>query len=103
MNSKQIILSKLENTFCGDIDRLCSKSILDGYNARLRASGVRIDIYDVMGRRIKSLINTYQVAGHYSTSWNAENELGEPVPAGMYICSMHAGEFRKNIKMILIK
>jgi hypothetical protein len=68
-----------------------------------RNENVRIDIYDVMGRRIKSLINTYQVAGHYSAPWNAENEQGEPVPAGMYICSMHAGDFRKNIKMILIK
>ena len=64
---------------------------------------VKIDIYDVMGRKIKSLINKYQVAGHYSAKWNAENELGGPVPAGMYICSMHAGDFRKNIKMILIK
>ena len=45
-NSKQIILSKLENTFCGDIYRLCSKKILDGYNARLRASGISIDIKD---------------------------------------------------------
>ncbi len=64
---------------------------------------VRIDIFDVMGRRIKSLVNTYQVAGHYSAQWHADNELGELVPAGMYICSMHAGDFRKTKKMILIK
>ena len=45
-NSKQIILTKLENIYCGDIDRLCSKPILDGYNARLRELGIRINIYD---------------------------------------------------------
>ena len=45
-NNQRIILSKLENTFCGDKDRLCSKKILDGYNARLRASEIRINIYD---------------------------------------------------------
>ncbi len=45
-DSKQIILSKLKNIYCGDIDRLCSKNLLDGYNARLRASGISIDIKD---------------------------------------------------------
>ena len=45
-NSKQIILTKLENTFCGDIYRLCPKSILDGYNTRLRQSRIRINIYE---------------------------------------------------------
>jgi len=45
-NNKRIILTKLENTFCGDMERLCSKSILDGYNARFRASGIKINIYD---------------------------------------------------------
>ena len=45
-NNKRIILTKLENIYCGDIDRLCSKKLLDGYNARLRASGISIDIKD---------------------------------------------------------
>jgi len=45
-NSKQIILTKLENTVCGDMERLCSKPILDGYNARLRQLGIEINIYE---------------------------------------------------------
>ena len=45
-NNQRIILSKLENIYCGDIDRLCSKKLLDGYNVRLRASGISIDIKD---------------------------------------------------------
>ena len=45
-DSKQIILTKLKNIYCGDINRLCSKKLLDGYNVRLRASGISIDIKD---------------------------------------------------------
>jgi uncharacterized protein YjbI with pentapeptide repeats len=45
-NNKRIILTKLENTVCGNMERLCSKPILDGYNARLRELGIRINIYD---------------------------------------------------------
>ena len=45
-NNKRIILTKLENTVCGDMERLCSKPILDGYNARLRQLGIEINIYE---------------------------------------------------------
>ena len=45
-NNKRIILTKLENTVCGNMERLCSKPILDGYNARLRELGIRSNIYD---------------------------------------------------------
>ena len=46
---------------------------------------VNITIYDVMGHKIKSLVNTEQEAGHRSVHWNATNDFGETVPAGMYI------------------
>ena len=64
---------------------------------------VNINIYDIMGRKIKSLFNTYQEPGHYSINWNADNELLEAVPAGVYICSIRAGDIRKTTKMILVK
>ncbi|SVB54890.1 uncharacterized protein METZ01_LOCUS207744, partial [marine metagenome] len=46
---------------------------------------VSITIYDIMGRSIKSLVNSNQSAGYRSIQWNATNNLGEPVSAGMYI------------------
>ena len=45
-NNQRIILTKLENIVCGDMERLCSKPILDGYNARLRQLGIEINIYE---------------------------------------------------------
>jgi len=64
---------------------------------------VSINIYDVMGRDIRSLININQEAGYRSISWNATNDLGQPVSAGMYIYTIQAGEFRQTKKMVLLK
>ena len=64
---------------------------------------VTVIIYDVMGRKIKSLINTNQEAGYRSITWDATNDLGQPVSAGMYIYTIQAGEFRKTRKMVLLK
>jgi flagellar hook assembly protein FlgD len=56
-----------------------------------------------MGRSIKSLVNSNQSAGYRSIQWNATNNLGEPVSAGMYIYMIQAGEFRQTKKMVLLK
>ncbi len=64
---------------------------------------VSITIYDVMGRSIRSLVNTTQSAGYRSIQWNATNNLGEPVSAGMYIYMIQAGEFSQTKKMVLLK
>ena len=64
---------------------------------------VTVIIYDVMGRKIKSLINTNQEAGYRSITWNATNDLGQPVSAGMYIYTIQAGEFKQTRKMVLLK
>jgi flagellar hook assembly protein FlgD len=64
---------------------------------------VSINIYDLMGRSIKSLVNSNQSAGYRSIQWNATNNLGEPVSAGMYIYMIQAGQFRQTKKMVLLK
>ena len=64
---------------------------------------VSINIYDVMGRKIKSLISINQEAGYRSITWDATNDLGQSVSAGMYIYTIQAGEFRQTKKMVLLK
>jgi hypothetical protein len=64
---------------------------------------VSITIYDVMGRSIRSLVNTTQSAGYRSIQWDATNNLGEPVSAGMYIYMIQAGQFTQTKKMVLLK
>ena len=44
-----------------------------------------------------------QDAGYRSVQWNATNDLGQPVTAGMYIYTIQAGDFRQTKKMLLLK
>jgi flagellar hook assembly protein FlgD len=54
-------------------------------------------------RKVRSLINTTQDAGYRYINWDANNDLGQPVSAGMYIYTIQAGAFRKTKKMVLLK
>ena len=64
---------------------------------------VSINIYNLMGKHIRSYINTVQDAGYKTILWNATDASGQPVPAGMYIYTITAGDFRQTRKMILLK
>jgi hypothetical protein len=64
---------------------------------------VKIMIYDLMGREVKTLVNNQLSAGYKSVSWNAKNNLGQPVSAGMYLYRISAGDFQSVKKMVLLK
>ena len=64
---------------------------------------VNITIYDMMGRKVKTLINSSQTAGYKSIQWNATNNRNEPVSAALYLYTIQAGEFRQTKKMVLLK
>ena len=64
---------------------------------------VSFNIFDLMGHHIKSLINNKQPAGYHSIKWDATNNLGEPVSAGMYIYTLQAGKYKQTKKMVLLK
>ena len=66
-------------------------------------SNVNIIIYDMLGRQVKTLINQNQDAGHKSIRWNATNDYGKPVGAGVYLYRIQAGNFRQTKKMVLLK
>ena len=64
---------------------------------------VSINIYNLMGKHIKSFVNMVQDAGYQSIVWNATDASGQSVPAGMYVYTITAGDFRESKKMILLK
>ncbi len=64
---------------------------------------VNIIIYDMMGRIVSTLVNENQSAGYKTLRWNATNNTGQPVSAGVYIYTIQAGDFNKTKKMILLK
>ena len=64
---------------------------------------VNITIYDIMGRKVSTLVNSQQTAGYKSIQWNATNNAGQPVSAGLYLYTIQAGKFRQTKKMVLLK
>jgi hypothetical protein len=57
----------------------------------------------MMGRQINTLVNGQQTAGYNIVQWNATNIFGEAVSAGLYLYTIHAGEFTQTKKMVLLK
>ncbi len=68
-----------------------------------QASYVSVKIFDLLGREVKSLVQTEQKAGINSVQWNGENNYGSKVSSGTYIYMIKAGEFSQAKKMILMK
>ena len=64
---------------------------------------VNIDIYNLKGDKVKALLRRKVDVGYNSVIWDATNDLGQPVSAGMYIYTIQAGEFRQTRKMVLLK
>ena len=66
-------------------------------------SYVNVTIYDMLGNVVNNLVNTNQSSGYKSVQWDATNNQGEPVSAGVYLYKIQAGEFSQTKKMILLK
>jgi len=56
-----------------------------------------------MGRVVSNLVSNQQTAGYKSIQWNATNNQGESVSAGLYLYTIQAGDFRQTKKMVLLK
>ena len=64
---------------------------------------VNIIIYDLLSRQVRTLVNQTQDAGYKSVIWNATNDFGKPVSAGVYLYKIQAGEYIQTKKMMLLK
>lgn len=63
-----------------------------------KASNVNLTIYNILGQKVATLVNSFLNAGSYSVQFNA-NRLS----SGVYFYSIEAGDFRINKKMMLLK
>ncbi|MCF7806023.1 MAG: CHRD domain-containing protein [Candidatus Marinimicrobia bacterium] len=66
-------------------------------------SQVQITIYDVLGRRVVTLVNKVQEPGQYSIKWNAKDRYGGAVSTGVYFYRIHAGDYESIKKMVYLK
>ena len=64
---------------------------------------INLGIYDLKGRKIKTLINGKQSSGYYEVKWNATNDLGGAVTGGVYFYKIQVGQISETKKIILLK
>lgn len=64
---------------------------------------VCIDIYNVKGKKVKTLVNETLAANEYNVIWNGDDDDGHSVASGIYFYKMKASKFNKTKKMILLK
>lgn len=64
---------------------------------------VKLVIYDLMGNRIKVLVNGMQNAGSYSVRWNGKNQNGGDVSSSIYFYELRVGFFRQINKLLIIR
>jgi len=66
-------------------------------------SPVRIEIYNLKGQKIRTLVNQDQTPGHYRIVWNGKDESGSSVGSGVYFYRMQAGSYSSTRKMLLME
>jgi len=68
-----------------------------------RKDRVVIDVFNIKGQRVRSLVSGVYEAGEHSVVWNGLSDVGRQVGSGVYFYRMVAGEYRAVRKMVLVK
>jgi hypothetical protein len=68
-----------------------------------RRGVVSLAVYDVAGRRVRTLVDGSRDAGPHTVAWDGRNDAGVSVASGVYFCKLVAGEFSDTRKLVLLK
>ena len=64
---------------------------------------VTLDIYNIKGQKVRSLIHNYLSSGYHKIIWNGKDNMNRDVATGLYFYQMTAGDYFAVKKMILLK
>lgn len=64
---------------------------------------VKIDIYNLTGQHVHSLIASPHKSGRHSVAWNGTAQDGKSLPSGVYLCRMQAAAVTSTLKIVLLK
>ena len=73
-------------------------------NYRLATPGpVRLEIYNVLGQSVRTLVDEFQAAGFHQVHWDARDQWGVPVAAGIYLSRLHYPGGIQTRRLLLLK
>ena len=68
-----------------------------------RRSRVMIQVYNILGQEVVTLVNMELPYGEHTAVWNGMDRFGKPVASGVYFTEMRTRNFRQTKKMLLLK
>jgi hypothetical protein len=70
----------------------------------LRKSGeVSLEVYNILGKKVRNLINKEMPNGFHSVTWDGRNDKGERVSSGVYFYKLKASGFSLSRKMLFLQ
>ncbi|MGP8321838.1 MAG: right-handed parallel beta-helix repeat-containing protein [Methanosarcinaceae archaeon] len=69
----------------------------------LEAGLVTLGVFNLLGQRVKTLVNQNQTAGIHQQVWDGRNDIGKIVPTGVYFYQLRSGNFSAMKKMLLMQ
>ncbi len=64
---------------------------------------IRLDIFNVLGQKVTTLLNETKTAGEYTLRWNGKDAAGNNMQSGLYFVRLEAGEYGEIQKVMLLK
>ena len=68
-----------------------------------QASAVRLEIVNVLGQVVRTLVDEFQAAGSHKAIWDGRDGNHQEVSSGVYFYRIAAGEYAETKKMVLMK
>jgi flagellar hook assembly protein FlgD len=73
------------------------------YDVPTDGTWAKIDIFDVSGRLVRTLVDGPQKAGRLKATWDGRDGRGFEVASGAYYCRMTAPDFEQSTKLLLLR
>ncbi|MBU1072996.1 hypothetical protein KKG45_07095, partial [bacterium] len=73
------------------------------YDLPATGGQVRLDIFDVMGRRVRTLVDGFVAGGPRTAVWDGLGDDGQALPTGVYFANLYTDGTRKTVKMVLLR
>ena len=81
----------------------CTNSTTLSFDVPQTVGAVRLSIYNVQGRLVRTVVDRPMSVGRYEIPWDARDERGSHVASGVYFATLTAGENRSDRKLLVIR
>ncbi|MCD6166789.1 T9SS type A sorting domain-containing protein, partial [bacterium] len=68
-----------------------------------RTTHVTLEIYNLLGQRVRTLVDGAIDAGSHTVVWDGRDEFGKIVPTGIYLYRLQSADFVRVRKLVLVR